>query len=74
MIVISDTSALANLAVVDHLWLLEVIYEKLIIPESVAREITMATNPQISAIVQLDWIQTRCLSTNGYHLARQLQR
>jgi hypothetical protein len=27
MIVVSDTSALANLAIVDHLWLLESIYQ-----------------------------------------------
>ena len=32
MIVVSDTCALANLAIVDHLWLLESIYQTIIIP------------------------------------------
>ena len=27
MIVVSDTSALCNLAIIDHLWLLESIYQ-----------------------------------------------
>jgi predicted nucleic acid-binding protein len=27
MIIVSDTSALSNLALVDHLWLLEAIYQ-----------------------------------------------
>jgi uncharacterized protein len=31
MIVVSDTSALYNLALVNHLWLLEAIYEIVII-------------------------------------------
>jgi predicted nucleic acid-binding protein len=32
MIVVSDTSALSNLAIVDRLWLLEAIYQTVIIP------------------------------------------
>jgi hypothetical protein len=32
MIVVSDTSPLCNLALIDHLWLLEAIYQTVIIP------------------------------------------
>ena len=54
MIVVSDTSALSNLALVDHLWLLEAIYQTVIIPDIVASELAAASNPTISAILQLD--------------------
>lgn len=59
MIVVSDTSALSNLAVVNHLWLLEVIYQRVIIPDVVARELAAARNPIIPAILQVGWIQTQ---------------
>jgi hypothetical protein len=45
MIVVSDTSALSNLALVNHLWLLEAIYETVIVPEVVASELATASNP-----------------------------
>lgn len=57
MIVVSDTSALSNLAIVDHLWLLEAIYQTVIIPDVVASELAAASNPTISAILKLGWIQ-----------------
>jgi predicted nucleic acid-binding protein len=72
MIVVSDTSALSNLALVDHLGLLEAIYYKVIIPDVVASELIAASNPTISAILQLDWIQTQFL--NNFQLANQLQQ
>jgi uncharacterized protein len=53
MIVVSDTSALFNLALVDHLWLLEAIYETVIIPDAVASELAAASNPIISAILRV---------------------
>jgi predicted nucleic acid-binding protein len=71
MIVVSDTSAISNLAVVNHLWLLEKIYENVIIPEVVASELIAASNPDISVILQLGWIQTRPLV--NAQLAEQLQ-
>ncbi|UAJ73115.1 DUF3368 domain-containing protein [Synechocystis sp. PCC 7339] len=74
MIVVSDTSAIANLAVVDHFWLLQATYKSVVIPEAVASEIAVATNPKISLILQLDWIQTRLPSPPSYQLAEQLQR
>jgi len=72
MIVVSDTSALSNPALVDQIWLLEAIYQTVIIPDVVAHELAAASNPTISAILQLDWIQTQSL-TNP-QLANQLQQ
>lgn len=57
MIIVSDTSALANLAIIQHLWLLEALYQTVIIPDVVAQELAAASNPRISAILQLDWIE-----------------
>jgi hypothetical protein len=64
MIIVSDTSALSNLALVDHLWLLEAIYQTVIIPEAVANELAAASNPNISAILQLSWIQIQFLTNS----------
>jgi len=72
MIVVSDTSPLCNFAIVDRLWLLEAIYQMVIIPEVVASELAAASNPTISAILQLGWIQTQPL-TNA-QLADRLQQ
>ncbi|ARI81886.1 DUF3368 domain-containing protein [Microcystis aeruginosa] len=72
MIVVSDTSALANLAIIDHLWLLESIYQTVIIPDVVARELTEASNPLIPAILQSGWIQPQPLTNS--ELVNQLQQ
>jgi uncharacterized protein len=72
MIVVSDTSALSNLALVNHLWLLEAIYETVIVPDAVASELAAASNAIISAILQLCWIQTQPLTNS--QLANQLQQ
>jgi len=72
MIVVSDTSALSNLALVEHLWLLEAIYQTVIIPDIVASELAAASNPTISAILQRGWIQPQFLTDS--QLADQLQQ
>jgi len=72
VIVVSDTSALSNLAIVEHLWLLEVIYQTVLIPDAVASELAAASNPAISAILKLDWIKTRAITQS--QLANQLQQ
>ncbi len=72
MIVVSDTSAVSNLAIVNHLWLLEAIYQRVIIPDIVARELAAASNPIIPAILQVGWIQTQSLTHS--QLANQLQQ
>ena len=72
MIIVSDTSALSNLAIVTHLWLLEAIYQTVIIPDTVAKELTAASNPTISAVLKLDWIQVQPLTNS--QLADKLQQ
>ncbi len=72
MIIVSDTSALSNLALVEHLWLLEAIYQTVIIPDVVASELSAASNPAIPAILKLNWVQTRSLPQS--QLANQLQQ
>ncbi|HSM83678.1 MAG TPA: DUF3368 domain-containing protein [Nodosilinea sp.] len=72
MIVVSDTSALSNLAIIDHLWLLKAIYQTVIIPTVVATELAAASNPKISATLQLDWIHPQPLANT--QLANQLQQ
>ncbi|MBD2636700.1 DUF3368 domain-containing protein [Limnothrix sp. FACHB-881] len=72
MIVVSDTSALCNLALIDHLWLLESIYQTVIIPDVVASELAVASDPKISATLQSNWIQTQSLT--DAQLANQLQQ
>lgn len=72
MIVVSDTSALSNLAVVEHLWLLEAIYRNIMIPQVVASELAAASNPSISVIPQLGWVQIKPLKNS--QLAEQLQQ
>lgn len=74
MIVVSDTSALSNLVLVNHLWLLEAIYQVVIIPDAVAAELAAASHPKIPAILQLSWIQAQSLSVSDSQLAEQLQQ
>jgi uncharacterized protein len=72
MIVVSDTSALSNLAIVDRIWLLQAIYQTVIVPDAVASELSAASNPIILAIPKLNWIQTKSLTNS--ELADQLQQ
>ncbi len=72
MIVVSYTSALSNLAIIEHLWLLNSIYQTVIIPDVVAKELAAASNPTIPAIIQVGWIQTQSLTSS--ELANQLQQ
>jgi len=72
VIVVSDTSSVCNLALVNHLWILREIYHSVIITTVVADELAAATNPIILAILELDWIQQRTLTNPA--IAQQLQR
>lgn len=71
MIIVSDTSALSNLALIDHLWLLEAIYQTVIIPKAVGDELAAASSPKISKTLQLGWIRTQVITDT--QLANQLQ-
>jgi uncharacterized protein len=61
MIVVSDTSPLSNLALVDGLFLLREIYNTVVIPQAVAEELSNAKDEeqQIAAVLSLDWIEVR---------------
>lgn len=64
MIVVSDTSPINNLAAINHLHLLQQLYEIVFIPEAVYRELTEPDLVVAGSIeVQtLDWIQTRTVT------------
>ena len=66
MIVVSDTSPLCNLILVNHLWLLREIYEVVMVPAAVAEELAAANNMNIQNICTLEWIQTRELNDQSF--------
>lgn len=74
MIVISDTSAITNLAAIHQLNLLCLLYEKIIIPEAVYRELVDITPPVPgSAEAQsANWLEVK--SVTNYKLVERLQR
>jgi len=61
VIVISDTSAITNLAAIQHLQLLPQLYTQVIIPEAVYRELTdIAPDvPGTSEVKTASWLQVR---------------
>ena len=61
MIIVSDTSVLSNLAVIEQLPLLQQLYNKVIIPQAVRNELSNASpeNINIRAVVALSWIEIR---------------
>ena len=52
--------------------MLEALYQTVVVPDVVASELAAASNPTISAILQLGWIQTQPLTNS--QLANQLQQ
>jgi uncharacterized protein len=72
MIVVSDTSPLCNLALVDRLWILQPIYQTVIIPQIVANELSQARSRKIQTILTLEWIEIRTLADTV--LAETLER
>lgn len=73
MIVISDTSALTNLAAIAHLHLLPQLYDRVIIPEAVYRELADITPPVPGTLeVQIAaWLQVKHVT--NHHLVERLQ-
>lgn len=65
IIIVSDTSPLSNLALVDGLFLLKEIYKTVVIPQVVAEELSNAggEDRRITAVLLLDWVEVR-QSTN----------
>jgi predicted nucleic acid-binding protein len=67
VIIVSDTSALTNLAAIDHLKLLHQLYGQVLIPEAVSRELK-AIVPPVSGAVEVDmnsWLQVKTVSDRG---------
>ena len=73
MIVVSNTSGIINLAAIDHLELLHILYGKIIIPDAVYHEIVVQGSGQSGAkeVQKSKWIDKRDL--NNPALARALQ-
>lgn len=75
MIVVSNTSPITNLAAVNHLSLLQQLYETIVIPQAVYDEMTGAGKSVAgSAEVQtLVWIQTQKVANEALVTALQLE-
>ena len=67
MIVVSDTSAINNLAAINQLQLLHQLYGTVLIPEAVYRELTDSNFPVAGAteVQTFAWIQTRAVSARA---------
>jgi uncharacterized protein len=63
MIVVSDTSAISNLAAIDRLDLLRQLYGSIIIPSAVYQElISDSTESVLLAVQTLDWLQAQSVT------------
>ncbi len=73
MIIISDTSPLSNLALVDCLFLLKAIYQTVVIPQAVADELSNVEGEdlRITAVLSLDWVEVR--QSNNLQLIAELR-
>ncbi len=67
MIIVSDTSPINNLAAINQLDLLQQLYNTVIIPEAVYRELTETEIPVAGAteVQTLHWIQTHQVTTRA---------
>ncbi|MBD2438668.1 DUF3368 domain-containing protein [Nostoc sp. FACHB-110] len=68
MIVISDTSAITNLAAIDQLRLLPLLYEQVIIPEAVYREL-VDIDPPVPGTVEVQtatWLEVKLIANREF--------
>jgi len=73
VIVISDTSVITNLVVIHHLYLLQQLYDRILIPEAVYHELA-DIDPPVPGTVEvqtLDWLEV--LSLRDQMMVDQLQ-
>jgi predicted nucleic acid-binding protein len=63
VIIVSDTSAINNLAAINYLYLLHQLYGTVLIPEAVYQELTDPNFPVAGAteVQNFEWIQTRAV-------------
>jgi hypothetical protein len=75
VIIVSDTSPITNLAAIARLDLLQQLYEKVIIPAAVYRELTSAGEdiPGCREVQTLDWITVRSVSDSEFVASLQNQ-
>nr|WP_318699362.1 MULTISPECIES: hypothetical protein [unclassified Roseofilum] len=64
MIVVSDTSSLNGLAIIDYLPLLQQLYGQVLIPPAVAAELERGSqeDTRIAIALSLDWIGSRFIN------------
>ncbi|MDB9515438.1 DUF3368 domain-containing protein [Roseofilum reptotaenium CS-1145] len=74
MIIISDTSVITSLAAISHLHLLPELYDRLIIPEAVYRELVAIAPPVPGAVDMqtITWLEVRQV-TNDEEVVRLQQ-
>jgi uncharacterized protein len=72
MLIVSDTSPIINLAIIDHLWLIPTLYQQIILPQTVYDEIVIDGAGQAGAdeIRLATWIEVR--NTKNFALHAQL--
>lgn len=61
MIVISDTSVISNLIDIQHLFLLEQLYQEVIVPLSVSQELSVLGSSTTELLNQ-SWIQIQAIA------------
>ncbi|MBD1919011.1 MULTISPECIES: DUF3368 domain-containing protein [Cyanophyceae] len=71
MTIVSDASSLGSLALIDYLWLLESIYDTVVISEVVARELATAKNARIQAVLSVSWVKVRVPTESAIATIRQ---
>jgi uncharacterized protein len=74
VIVISDTSVITNLAAIQHLYLLPQLYNQIIIPEAVYREL-VDIDPPVPGTLEIQaasWVEIRQVVNRG--VVERLQR
>jgi len=74
VIVVSNTSPITNLAAIGQLDLLRQLYQQIVIPEAVYRELTASSSQHPGAIVQtLNWIATQAVTNQALVTALRLE-
>lgn len=75
MIVVSDTSPLMNLAVVEHLHLLHQLYDTVLIPDAVWNELSMlsAHHPEVTDVHTLSWLERQPVTSRSVVNALQAE-
>lgn len=66
MIIVSDTSPISNLLIINQLDLLRKIFETIVIPEAVAAELKASKSFDASSFLAADWVKTAQLTDRSF--------